>query len=76
MAIIPEGEPGYFLAHRVPDDARSGAAALGVVAVKISLDDIEANWQRGDTMLEIHLAGTMTYAVEAASVDEAARRVA
>ncbi len=32
--------------------------------------------QRGDTMLEIHLAGTMTYAVEAASVDEAARRVA
>ncbi len=45
------GEPGYFLAHRVPDDARSGTAALGVVAVKISLDDIEANWQRGDTML-------------------------
>ncbi len=31
---------------------------------------------RGDAMLEIHLAGTMTYVVEAAPVVEAARRVA
>lgn len=45
------GEPGYFLAHRVPDELRGGAEALGVIAVKISLDDIEANWRRGDTML-------------------------
>ena len=32
--------------------------------------------KRGDAMLEIHLAGTMTYVVEAAPADEAARRVA
>jgi flagellar basal body rod protein FlgG len=32
--------------------------------------------KHGDAMLEIHLAGTMIYAVEAAPADEAARRVA
>jgi len=49
------GEPGYFLAHPVRDDTatRSAAAATppGVIAVKISLDDIEANWARSGELL-------------------------
>ena len=41
------GEPGYFLAHPVRDDAAPAKApAPGVIAVKISLADIEANWAR------------------------------
>ena len=41
------GTPGYFIAHRL-----SGAAA-GVVVLKVSLDEMEANWARsaGDLML-------------------------
>ena len=45
------GEPGYFLANRVVDDTQPSRRALGVVAVKISLDDIEANWQRSHALL-------------------------
>ncbi|HUG22027.1 sensor histidine kinase [Piscinibacter sp.] len=47
------GEPGYFLAHPVRDDAAQAARAAppGVIAVKISLDDIEANWARSGELL-------------------------
>jgi two-component system C4-dicarboxylate transport sensor histidine kinase DctB len=47
------GEPGYFLAHPVHDDAAPAprAAPAGVIAVKISLDDIEANWARSGELL-------------------------
>ena len=49
------GEPGYFLAHPVRDETAPGAAPsgppLGVVAVKIALDDIEANWARSGELL-------------------------
>ncbi len=45
------GEPGYFLAHRMRDDATAAGQPLGVVAVKISLDDIEANWARSGELL-------------------------
>jgi two-component system C4-dicarboxylate transport sensor histidine kinase DctB len=41
-------EPGYFLAQPVHDEAGRPA---GVLAVKISLDDIEANWQRSGELL-------------------------
>lgn len=34
-------EPGYFLARAI----RDGDRTLGVAVVKISLDDVEANWQ-------------------------------
>jgi two-component system C4-dicarboxylate transport sensor histidine kinase DctB len=37
-------EPGYFIAQPVYDSTRSGKA-LGVVAVKISLDYLAGNWQ-------------------------------
>lgn len=41
-------EPGYFLSHRVgPADH-----PLGVVVVKVRLDDLEASWgQSGDTLI-------------------------
>lgn len=41
------GTPGYFIAHRL------GGAAAGVVVLKVSLDDMEANWARsaGELML-------------------------
>jgi two-component system C4-dicarboxylate transport sensor histidine kinase DctB len=41
------GTPGYFIAHRL-----AGTAA-GVVVLKVSLDEMEANWARsaGDLML-------------------------
>jgi two-component system C4-dicarboxylate transport sensor histidine kinase DctB len=47
------GEPGYFLAHPVRDDAALPSAATppGVIAVKISLDEIEANWARSGELL-------------------------
>jgi C4-dicarboxylate-specific signal transduction histidine kinase len=45
------GEPGYFLAHRIQNTSTDGAQTLGVVAVKISLDEIEANWARSNSML-------------------------
>ena len=51
------GEPGYFLARAVRDDAGDAdpptarTAPLGVVAVKVSLDDIEANWTRSGELL-------------------------
>ncbi len=41
------GEPGYFLARAV----RADGDVAGVVAVKISLDDIEANWSRSGELL-------------------------
>ncbi|MGM9481008.1 sensor histidine kinase [Roseateles sp. NT4] len=41
------GTPGYFIAHRL------AGAATGVVVLKVSLDEMEANWARsaGDLML-------------------------
>lgn len=41
------GTPGYFIAHRL------GGAARGVVVLKVTLDEMEANWARsaGDLML-------------------------
>jgi C4-dicarboxylate-specific signal transduction histidine kinase len=47
------GEPGYFLAHPVRSEATASSTAqpLGVVAVKISLDDIESNWARSGELL-------------------------
>jgi C4-dicarboxylate-specific signal transduction histidine kinase len=45
------GEPGYFLAHRIQNTNTDGAQTLGVIAVKISLDEIEANWTRSNSML-------------------------
>ncbi|MED5619163.1 ATP-binding protein [Ideonella sp. BN130291] len=45
------GEPGYFLARAVRQPLT--APPLGVVAVKISLDDIEANWARSGERLAL-----------------------
>ncbi len=47
------GEPGYFLAHPLRNEAATAGATppLGVVAVKISLDDIESNWSRSAELL-------------------------
>jgi two-component system C4-dicarboxylate transport sensor histidine kinase DctB len=39
------GTPGYFLAHRLD------GGAPGVVVVKVSLDEMEANWARGKDQL-------------------------
>ena len=41
-------EPGYFLAQPVRDGA---SQPIGVLAVKISFDDLEANWQRSGELL-------------------------
>jgi len=45
------GEPGYFLAHPMRDPAHPGGPPLGVIAVKISLDEIETNWARSGELL-------------------------
>lgn len=48
------GEPGYFLAQPVRNDSATQGDSippLGVVAVKISLADIEANWERSGEYL-------------------------
>ncbi|MCA6217516.1 sensor histidine kinase [Ideonella sp. B7] len=41
-------EPGYFLAQPVRDE---DGRPFGVLAVKISFDDLEANWQRSGELL-------------------------
>jgi two-component system C4-dicarboxylate transport sensor histidine kinase DctB len=41
-------EPGYFLAQPVRD---ASGRPVGVVAVKISLDDIQANWRHSGELL-------------------------
>jgi two-component system, NtrC family, C4-dicarboxylate transport sensor histidine kinase DctB len=48
---VTTGEPGYFLAHRIEDSKNNNSQTLGVIAVKISLDEIEANWSRSDSLL-------------------------
>jgi C4-dicarboxylate-specific signal transduction histidine kinase len=60
------GEPGYFLAHRMQDMSAGIASAdgpqtLGVIAVKISLDDIETNWARSNTPLMLADANNVVF---------------
>lgn len=40
--------PGYFIARRVDDDA---GRRIGVVVVKITLDDVRHDWARGDDIV-------------------------
>jgi two-component system C4-dicarboxylate transport sensor histidine kinase DctB len=42
-------EPGYFIAQPV----RSGDAIIGVIAVKISLDEFERNWRGSDDAIAL-----------------------
>jgi two-component system C4-dicarboxylate transport sensor histidine kinase DctB len=44
-------EPGYFLAHRVPDVLAPGQLPQGVIAVKIQLEDIESSWGHDQSLL-------------------------